>query len=188
MITLPGQPSGRPTARLRSLALLCLPILWAGCATLKVNSYLERGADLSRYRTFEWGARDTFSTGDPRLDNNPFFETRVKAQVESGLAARGYSKAATPDIRVHIHASVTQRIDVSGIDGTSAQCEATECRPFVHDAGTLVVDLVDPATSRVIWRGWADGTLEGAIDNQRRMEQRIDEAVAKILARLPPRS
>ena len=49
------------------------------------------------------------------------------------------------------------------------------------------IDLVDPATSRIVWRGWADETLDGAIDNQRWMEQRIDQAVSKILARLPPR-
>ncbi|HEY6507199.1 MAG TPA: DUF4136 domain-containing protein [Vicinamibacterales bacterium] len=187
MFTPHDRRSTQAAAWLRPLALLCVSALLAGCATLKVNSYLERGADLSRYRTFDWGARDTVSTGDPRLDNNPFFENRVKTQVESALAARGFAKAARPDVTVHYHASVTQRIDISGIDGASAQCEAPECRPFVHDAGTLVVDLVDPATGRVVWRGWADGTLEGAIDNQRWMEERIDEAVAKILARLPPR-
>jgi hypothetical protein len=181
------QRAARSAAWLRALTLLCMPALLGGCATLKVNSYLERGADLSRYRTFDWGARDTFSTGDPRLDNNPFFENRVKSQVESGLAARGYSKTATPDVRVHIHASVNQRIDVNGLDALTATCDAPECRPFVHDAGTLVIDLVDPATSRIVWRGWADETLDGAIDNQRWMEQRIDQAVSKILARLPAR-
>lgn len=187
MHTPQGQPSARPAAWLRALALVCLPFVLAGCATLKVNSYLERGADLSKYKTFDWGARDTFATGDPRLDNNPFFENRVKAQVESGLGARGFAKGAKPDVTVHYHASVTQRIDTNGIDGPTVQCQTPACRPFVHDAGTLVIDLVDPATNRVVWRGWADDTLEGAIDNQRWMEQRIDEAVARILARLPPR-
>ena len=187
MNTSHDQRAARSAAWLRALTLLCMSALLVGCATLKVNSYLERGADLSRYRTFDWGARDTFSTGDPRLDNNPFFENRVKSQVESGLAARGYSKTATPDVRVHIHASVNQRIDVNGLDALTATCDAPECRPFVHDAGTLVIDLVDPATNRIVWRGWADETLDGAIDNQRWMEQRVDQAVAKILARLPPR-
>jgi len=37
----------------------------------------------------------------------------------------------------------------------------------------------------LIWRGWAEGSIEGVIDNQTWMESRIDEAVAKILERLP---
>ena len=51
-----------------------------------------------------------------------------------------------------------------------------------------MLDLVDAPTSRLVWRGWAEGSIEGAIDDQKLMEERIDEAVAKILARLPRRS
>ena len=61
------------------------------CATLRVNSYLERGADFARYRSYAWRLSDAFSTGDPRLDNNRFFSERV----ESG----GRSAAARPRVR-----------------------------------------------------------------------------------------
>jgi hypothetical protein len=160
----------------------------SGCATLQVNSYVERGASLSQYQTFGWGVRDGLETGDPRLDNNPFFDTRVRSQVESKLTARGYAKMGPqPDLWVHYHARVNQRLDASSLENTGSG-RNDDNRPFVYDAGTLVIDLVDRASNRVVWRGWADGTLDGAIDNQRWMEQRVDEAVAKILARLPPRT
>ena len=33
------------------------------------------------------------------------------------------------------------------------------------DKGTLFVDLVDPASGKVLWRGWAEGSLDGVVDS-----------------------
>ena len=67
-----------------SIAVLAI----AGCATLRVNSYADRGADFARYQSYSWAERGAFSTGDPRLDNNRFFSQRVEAAVDMQLAAR----------------------------------------------------------------------------------------------------
>jgi hypothetical protein len=56
----------------------------------------------------------------------------------------------------------------------------------VYDAGTMVIDVFDTDTRALLWRGWAEGTFDRVIDNQRALEQRIDEVVAKIMARYPP--
>jgi hypothetical protein len=37
----------------------------------------------------------------------------------------------------------------------------------------------------MVWRGWAEDTVDAVIDNQRLLEQRIDKAVTRILQRLP---
>ena len=99
------------SARMKNgaLALIGVAALWlAGCATMSVNSYSERGVDVRRYRTYNWAPPDSWSTGDPRLDNNRFFDERVRAQVEGQLARRGFEKTASqqPDLLVHYHASV----------------------------------------------------------------------------------
>jgi hypothetical protein len=36
-----------------------------------------------------------------------------------------------------------------------------------------------------VWRGWAEDSINGVIDNQEWMEQAIDQAVARILRQLP---
>jgi hypothetical protein len=170
------------------LAVGCaLAVLTAGCATMTVNSYLERGVDLHQYRSYTWGPADTTSTGDPRLDNNRFFDERVRAQVEQQLASRGFEKApdGKANMQVHYHASVSQEIDIRSLDGSEAYCATADCKPFIYDKGTLFLDLVDAATSRVLWRGWSEGSVDGVIDSQAAMESRIDEAVAKILSGLP---
>src|SRR5262245_17433929 len=60
-----------------------------GCASLRVNSYLERHVDFTRYHAYAWVERTAFSTGDPRLDNNRFFSQRIEDAVDMQLAARG---------------------------------------------------------------------------------------------------
>ena len=154
---------------------------------MNVNSYIERGIDLRQYRTYNWGPADMQSTGDPRLDNNRFFDERVRAQVEKELTRRGFEKteAERPDLLVHYHANVSQEIDIRDFDSTLSHPVDQDHRPSIYDKGTLFVDLVDPRTNTLIWRGWAEGSIEGVVDNQPWMESRIDDAVAKILMRLP---
>ena len=125
--------------------------------------------------------------GDPRLDNNRFFDERVRRQVESRLSARGFEKteAATPDLLVHYHASFSQEIDVREMDRSYAS-SVMDRQPVVYDAGTLFVDLVDTRAKTLVWRGWAEGSMDGAIDDQAVMEARVDDAVMRILRRLPP--
>jgi hypothetical protein len=48
-----------------------------------------------------------------------------------------------------------------------------------------VIDLIDARSRRLVWRGWAEGDIDGVVDNQKWMEKRVDEAVAKIIERLP---
>lgn len=175
-------------AAVGNLVLAALTI--AACApAIHVNSYVERGADLGHYRTYDFAPLERVATGDPRLDANPMFTGRVQTTLEAQLAAKGYTRAVgKSDFRIHFHASVTQQIDVNDLDRQSGYCEAGACKPFVYDAGTLLLDFVDTGTNRLIWRGWAESSLDGVVDNQAWMNQRIDEAVTKIVARLPHRS
>ena len=51
------------------------------------------------------------------------------------------------------------------------------------DEGTLVLDVVEAASDRLVFRGWAVDSLSGIIASQDRMERKIEEAVTKMLAR-----
>ena len=178
-----------PLRLLRFTAPAFCALALTGCASTNISSYVERGIDFTRYRTYTWGPADSRSTGDPRLDNNPFFQERVRASVETELATKGFERiiSGTPDLVIHFHASINQAINVNSVDRQHGYCDEGDCEPYVYEAGTLLIDLVDARTNRVVWRGWARGTVDGAIDNQDRMEQRIDAAVMRILERLPRR-
>jgi hypothetical protein len=172
--------------RVAGLALAALVL--TGCATMSIGSFAARNADFRQYRSYTFGAADTFSTGDPRLDNNEFFHNRVRADIAERLAARGFERreSGEPDLIVHYHASVTEELDIAATDRAYGYAEEGDDRPTVYDAGTLTIDFVDPGTKRVVWRGWAEGSLEGVVDDQAWLEERIDSAVSRILQRLPP--
>jgi hypothetical protein len=177
----------RTIRQISGVAVLAAAALWASaCAPVRVNASLERGMDFTRYASFTWANEEEFNTGDPRLDNNEFFEKRLRAGEEQALTAHGFEQttAATADLVVHYHASTTQKIDVNELDYRYGYCE--ECHSSIYDAGTITIDLVDAKTRKLVWRGWSDGSLDG-IDSQTTIEARVDEAVAKIMKQLPPR-
>ena len=73
-----------------SAALAVLALGLAGCATLQVHSFVERGASLTQYHSYAWGPEGVRSTGDPRLDDNEFFEQHVRTAIDKQLAGRGF--------------------------------------------------------------------------------------------------
>jgi hypothetical protein len=170
-----------------STALL-LAALAAGCATMTVSSHIERNVDFSEYVTYDWGPRDKFPVGDPRLDNNPFFRDYVEGAIEKRMAALGYERDVTgqPDLLLHYHASVNQKVDVYEADRPHGYYAGVpESRIVEFEQGTLILDVVDARTDRLIWRGWAQDTMTGVIDNQRRLEKQVDEGVTKMMWLLP---
>lgn len=167
------------------MVVMLLAFVLSACAVKSaVRSYAEPGADLRRFHAYSWGPAEILKTGDPRLDSNEIFQRHLQAAVERELAAKGLAKnpAVPPDLLVHYHASVTQRIDLSQHEPFTA---CPDCKPFVYDAGTLVIDLVDAQTGKVVWRGWSEGNVDGVVGDQRWLEERIDRDVTRIFARWP---
>lgn len=168
-----------PAPRLKLAMLVTLTVVAAACAT--ANTWTARGTEFTRFRTYDWAPSDAFETGDPRLDNNQFFKEAVQAAVDKRLAARGIERSIVkPNLLVHFHATIAQQIDVSAEEANRP------LRTHVYEAGTLLIDFVDPASDTLVWRGWVDGNIEGAIDDQEGMERKVDQAVARILENVPP--
>jgi hypothetical protein len=72
------------------------------------------------------------------------------------------------------------------VDREHGYC-SDNCEPTAdtYDEGTLVLDMVDTRTSKVVWRSFARSVVNGLIDNQTLMEQKIDEAVRRMVEELP---
>lgn len=171
----------------RLLTAAAAVLLLHGCASLSVNSYSDTSRQWPSERSYEWAPAESLSTGDARLDNNPFFDRQVRAAVERELSGRGFQKAddGRAPLLLHYHASFGQEIDLRNVNEEYGYCEREECGPVVYEAGTLVIDVVDAGTNALLWRGWARGNFEADIDSQERMERRVDDAVRRIFARLP---
>ena len=175
---------------LRATAIAVATLVLAGCATLRVSSHTDPGLVWSKYKTFDWGPADALPAGDPRLEKDPFFQDRVSGAIEKAMAGRGFERSAAserPDILIHYHASITNRLDVNDSDHGYGYCATNDCVPGVtrYEAGTLVVDMVDAATNVLLWRGWAQGTVEGVFGDRDQLGRRIDEGVRRMFETLP---
>ena len=161
----------------------------AGCATMSVSSHVERGLDFAQYRTWDFGPADALPTGDPRLDNNPFFKDYLEGAVGKELEARHYERSAVnPDLLVHYHANTTKTFDVNGVDMRNGYCY-DDCEPNVieYELGTIVIDVVDGHSNRVIWRGWAQNDIDGVIDRQELLRKQVNKSVTRMMALFPRR-
>lgn len=175
---------------LRWPAVALLAVSVSACATMNVSSHVERGLDIAQYHTWDWATPDALPESDARLDN-PFFKDNFQGAVEREFAMRGFSQTVPegdiPDLRVHYHANISSKMHVNTGDQTAGACYDEDCtvRVFDDEVGTIVIDVVDGHTNRLIWRGWAQNPLQGVLDHQQKFQARIHDAVTRMFARFP---
>ncbi len=174
----------------RIAATLIAVTLSTGCAsTMNVSSHVDRSLDFSRYHTFDWGPADALPTGDPRLDKDPYFKDYLQGAVERQLAQRQLTLDSTgkPDLLIHYHANITERMDVNRADRTYGYCQGADCPPdtIAYEAGTLVIDIMDARTNKLVWRGWAQNSVEDMLRDREVMVRTIERAVTEMLRQLP---
>lgn len=175
---------------LASAAAALSAVISIGCAaTLNVSAHLDRSVDFTAFRTYDWGPADALPTGDPRLDANPFFNDHVLGAVERELAKRGLELVSTdtPQLLIHYHANISRRFSVNGGDLNHGYCAVGDCASDVteYEAGTLVLDIMDARTNRLLWRGWAQNDVEHMLRSRDAMAETIDKAVTQMLQRYP---
>lgn len=174
----------------RLVLVVAVAGLSSGCAVaIQGGADFRPGTDLSPYRTFTWGEPDELPTGDPRLDNNPFFVERLHEAIESELSLQGISfTQGDGDLLVHHHTSVRSRVEVFEVD-RSAGYQAGEYGPesdvFEYEEGTFLVDIADGESRQILWRGWAQADIEAALSDPDKMGDLVADAVAKMFEAFP---
>lgn len=160
----------------------------SGCATLETGSFVDRAADFTRYQTYNWARPLTRPPGDPRLEKNPFFQDHLQGAVEKQLAARGFRGPTPrkPDLLLRYRAAVTPRVTINGVESGYGHC-SSDCsaRIVEYEAATLVLDVIDARTNKMLWRGWVRDDLNDVLHNEDTMARRIQSAVTQMLAKLP---
>jgi hypothetical protein len=174
---------------IQALPAICAAVVLAGCATTTGSSHVDVSLDFTKYHTFEWGDPDVFPVGDPRLDRNTTFLDYLQGAVEKQMATRGYEHSATgrPDLLIHFHASIDHRLEIAATDARHGYCLDDACRNGVqeYEAGTVIVDVVERATNKLIWRGWSQRSVDGVLDNRDRLVRMVEEGVAKMFVSFP---
>jgi len=172
------------------MGALAVAAATGGCGLgIAAGADFSPGVDLARYGSFTWDEPDDRPVGDPRLENNPFFEQRLHAAIAVELADHGICIGGEgAALIVHHHATVRSRVDVYEADERGGYTGATyaEGRQVVqYDQGTILVDIADATTRHVLWRGWAQFDIGRALANPEVMERAIDEAIAAMFEDFP---
>ena len=145
-------------------------------------------ADFGSYKTFAWTETPKASI----YDNNPLNHSRIKHAVAYYLVKGGMIEDnENPDLYVTYHGEIDTEfsINASAIGygfpsdwtwdpywGTAAGTMTTT--PVEHKAGTLVIDIWDAKTQKIIWRGSMTGTL---VQNPQKGAKKIDQGIEKMV-------
>lgn len=183
-------PGHRSYTTHRTYTAFALFVCLSGCATFRVQTDYDPAVDFARLRTYAWQARAPRTDADPRVHND-LLDGRVRAAVDRVLQARGYQPAgdADADFRVAYIVTIEPRTDIHTIPVSYGWgwwgVMATETYVDQYEQGTLLLDVIDTDSNKLIWRGSAAArVVEDRTPEQR--TQRVNEAVEKILERFPP--
>ena len=180
------------TAFRLSPALLTLALL-TGCAGYQIRYDYDVTATYNRYKTFDYYTSKKGTGGTTSL-----MDTRVRTALEHELQAKGYvmETKADPDFLVTYYPIVRERRYRTtthlgwgwgwgyrpfrgGIATTSSQVHS-------YKEGSIVIEIVDFKSNKLIWQGAAEGALTG-LENPEDANEVVSRAVHDILAKFPPK-
>jgi len=134
-----------------------------------------------------------------RLDDD-ILDARIRTTIAQHLASKGMQErtVAEPDYFVNYDINLQNKMDVYSVNTYYGYATVgwgwtyyapgpavTQTTVREYQVGTLLVDFLDPATRRLVWRGTASADLQQNLDQDEK-QARLDRAVTGILADFPP--
>ena len=156
-------------------------ILVPGAFAQKITTEFDTAVDFSKFKTF--AIRDgQLRSPSPAL-NSELTKKHLDAEIERALTARGLTKATGPsDLNVFYTMGSLRRLETEtypagwrGLGTRVARVPNTE--------GNLVIDLRDPTTRSLVWRGIATEEERSPA----RLAEKLDDMVKKAIAKYPPK-
>ena len=198
-------PHPIPYPRWTGAAVVALLFALAGCSNQPsfTVDYAD-DADFSSFRSYRW-YDDIHGSELAEYRQYNSSDKRVRTYVDRELKAHGLRESTTEraDVWVNYHISKEQqmRIDsfsrypsagMRGVVGVGTYGSAVSLGyssgPSVrtYKEGTVVLDIIDARSSKIVWRGIAEGRLKEnlSINDKNRV---ASEVAAELLADFPPR-
>jgi hypothetical protein len=185
----------RPPAKL--IAAFGLVLLSSACATaVSVATDFDHAADFSKYRTYQLIGGHIVVNG-VLDDGNTLVKDRINIALAGALKAKGLAQVqpgdtTAPDLIVGYVAGARRRTEIEGMGpyspGVGPYWNAGWWSPGYmdwwarsYDEGTLVIDLVDGASKRLVWRAYARAEVNAPVT-----DEKVRVAVDKAFKNYPP--
>ncbi len=162
----------------RSLAApAALVLALTACASVDVRTVTNPGANLTALHTFAVMPQPdqrlpAAQSNDPMLVNS-ISNRALRADLVKAFENRGYALSDKPDFTVAYYASTKEGPGFYD-RGSPAVTEYTQ--------GTVIVDVVDPNTRELLWRGQGVAAVS---DDEAKYEQDLWKTVTAILEKFP---
>jgi len=182
---------GERMRAVHDIMILLAVTLVAGCSRFTVETRYDPMARFTALRTYAWRPGPPLETGDPRIDD-AVLDQRLRSAIERVLAKKGFRPAAEgkkPDFLVGYYVALHQETrtrtsnQLFGSDGQASPRPDT----YPYEEGTLQIDIVNTANSKLLWRGAGIGVVDPSASPDTR-KKRINAAVAQILSKFPPKT
>ena len=172
-----------------TLVLLALLITASPVWAAKVLIDYDKDVDLSKFKTFQYQASKDNASKDGLMDG------RIVDALEGMLKEAGLTEVSSDaDLAATYHVKTEEQSSFTttgmgygmgvgwgrwggGMGGVGDMGMATTTEQTWTD-GTLILDLWDPETKKLVWRGSAAQVLKG---NPEKLSKQIDQAFAAML-------
>jgi len=139
--------------------------------------------DFSDYKTFSW------KPGSPA--RSELSQRRIESAIHKELESRGLSQfQGDADLYVVTHVSIEGKtrveVDNYGYRGYWRGYQMSTVHVSEFEVGTLIVDLLDGKTNRLVWRSIATKTLPYNQPKPEKIEKKIVKIVGKMFKDFPP--
>jgi len=168
----------------RILVALVTVLALAGCTSTTSN--LPVRTEYSKSTAFHDWKGFRFASDSTRADYQryPRFERMAQQALETELTDRGYTRLeeGSPDFRVAFELIFRGGTKPqAAIEDRGAEPKATAYGGS-SQRGTLIVKMLDPATSEILWTGQISEIKMNVIEPQKE----LDKAVRRLLMEFPP--
>jgi hypothetical protein len=163
-------------------SIATLFLLTAASFAQHVKTDYDRSANFAQYKTYSWQKVAT---------KDPLWSDRIKSAVDAALTKKGWTQVPSGgDVSlVAIEATKNQQTLNTFYNGFGGGWrwgglggEATTTTD-TYKVGTLVLDMFDTQTKKLVWRGSASDALSDKSDKN---IKNLDKEVQKMLKDFPP--
>jgi Domain of unknown function (DUF4136) len=148
----------------------------------KITVEFDQAADFTKYKTF--AIRDgQLNSKNPAL-NSELIKKQIEADIARDLGAKGLEMVASgpANLNVRYRFGSARKTEVDAYPaGWRGWGTRVVRRPYTE--GTLVIDLRDPSTKSLVWRGIASEDKGDAS----KVQGKIDDMVKKSFDKYPPK-
>ena len=160
-----------------------------------VRYNFDQGTSFGNYRTYKWvQIKDA-----PQL--NALVDQQVRTAIETELAKKGLTKTSgeEADLWIAYQFTLAQEKEISSYStdfgygpgwgrgwygGGMGSTMTTGQTSTIH-VGEIALDMYDPATKKIVWRGTATKTLDAKAKPEKR-QKNLAKGTAKLLKNYPP--